>query len=494
MKRYALLALGLTVGVTACDGFREAMTAHVDTVARAGSQELSVDRLAEMLAHSEVPLAPDPAQNKDLARAITDVWVNYQLVGHAAARNDSLNSTNVVDDAMWMEITRAKTGRFYELVSKQWESSDSSGPTDAQYQQGDLLAAAHILFAIPEGASTAVVDPVRAQAEAVRARATSANFGALARQYSSDPGSKDRGGLYVGFSRGEMVPEFESAVVALRPGEISPLVRTQYGFHIIRRSELAEVRDELGPAFTRRTTMAAESTYLAGIEQSGRVDVKPRATALVRNIAENPGAFRDDRTVLATSTAGNFTAATMARYIRAFPPQMQAAQQIASMPDSMVPMFVRQLVRQDLVVRMADSAKAVPDSSELAAIRGSFTALVPMVWQRLGVSPQTLADSARDDRGRAAFAAQRVEQYMDGLLASSAEFVEIPPQLEHALHTQYSPKVVDAGLDRAVQKAMQLRTALDAARGPQQPQQMPPQQQQPPSAVPMPPAPPEGGR
>src|SRR5688572_10662149 len=86
MKRFASIALVATVLLAGCDGFKEAMTAHVDTVARAGSQELSVARLAQMMGSTpEVPIS------NETARAIAEVWVNYQLLAQAAARGDSLN-------------------------------------------------------------------------------------------------------------------------------------------------------------------------------------------------------------------------------------------------------------------------------------------------------------------------------------------------------------------------------------------------------------------
>jgi hypothetical protein len=63
------------------------------------------------------------------------------------------------------------------------------------------------------------------------------DFAKLARQYSDDPGSKDKGGEYDFFRRGKMVPEFEKAAFALEPGEMSGLVETQFGFHIIKTEE-----------------------------------------------------------------------------------------------------------------------------------------------------------------------------------------------------------------------------------------------------------------
>lgn len=65
-----------------------------------------------------------------------------------------------------------------------------------------------------------------------------ASFEDLARQNSGDPGSAARGGDLGWFSSGRMVPEFEAAVTKLQtPGELSPLVKSQFGFHIIRLEE-----------------------------------------------------------------------------------------------------------------------------------------------------------------------------------------------------------------------------------------------------------------
>ena len=61
-----------------------------------------------------------------------------------------------------------------------------------------------------------------------------ADFATLARQYSEDPGSKANGGELPKFGRGDMVPEFEAAAFALSPGQVSEVVTSPYGFHIIK--------------------------------------------------------------------------------------------------------------------------------------------------------------------------------------------------------------------------------------------------------------------
>lgn len=60
------------------------------------------------------------------------------------------------------------------------------------------------------------------------------SMASIAKLYSEDPGSAPNGGLYTGIVRGQMVPEFESVAFKLKPGEISEVFETQYGFHFIQ--------------------------------------------------------------------------------------------------------------------------------------------------------------------------------------------------------------------------------------------------------------------
>jgi peptidyl-prolyl cis-trans isomerase D len=120
-----------------------------------------------------------------------------------------------------------------------------------QYSTPESLAASHILFKL-DGKDEAAV---RKQAEEVLKRAKAGeDFAALAKQYSEDDSNKDTGGSLGEFGRGTMVPEFEQAAFAMKPGEISSeLVKTSFGFHIIKVDKnqpastrpLADVRAEI---------------------------------------------------------------------------------------------------------------------------------------------------------------------------------------------------------------------------------------------------------
>jgi peptidyl-prolyl cis-trans isomerase D len=96
----------------------------------------------------------------------------------------------------------------------------------------ETVEAAHILFRIPDASKEA---EVRTRAEAVLKQARAGeDFSELAKKYSEDTSTAGEGGFLGSFQRGQMVPEFESAAFATKAGEISDLVRTQYGFHIIK--------------------------------------------------------------------------------------------------------------------------------------------------------------------------------------------------------------------------------------------------------------------
>ena len=86
--------------------------------------------------------------------------------------------------------------------------------------------------------SEAERDRVRAELAALRERVVKGEkFSMLATLYSQDPGTASKGGELGFFSRGDMVGEFEAAAFALKPGEVSPIIETQFGFHIIQLIE-----------------------------------------------------------------------------------------------------------------------------------------------------------------------------------------------------------------------------------------------------------------
>jgi peptidyl-prolyl cis-trans isomerase D len=103
-----------------------------------------------------------------------------------------------------------------------------------QYQVPNRVHAEHILF-MTVGKTDAEVDEIKKTAEDVLKQAKKGgNFEELAKKYSQDPGSKDKAGDLGWITQGQTVKEFEATAFGLQKGQISDLVKTQYGFHIIK--------------------------------------------------------------------------------------------------------------------------------------------------------------------------------------------------------------------------------------------------------------------
>jgi peptidyl-prolyl cis-trans isomerase D len=140
----------------------------------------------------------------------------------------------------------------------------------ADYDVKEQVRARHILIAVPQGADAKTDAAAKAKAEGLLKQLRGgADFAALAKANSDDPGSKDSGGELGFFTRGRMVPEFEKAAFALQPGQISDLVKTSFGYHIIQVEEkqtahtkpLSEVRSQIVPILQQQRIGAAEQQY-----------------------------------------------------------------------------------------------------------------------------------------------------------------------------------------------------------------------------------------
>ena len=171
----------------------------------------------------------------------------------------------------------------------------------AQYQTPEQVRASHILL------NTAGKDEaaVRKQAEGILEQARAgADFAELARKFSEDEGSKVNGGDLDYFTRGRMVPQFETAAFALEPGQLSDIVQSQYGFHIIKVVDkkaavtrpLDDVRPQIEEQLKRQRADQQVSTratdLAAGIDDPSDLDRIARENGLM--VTESEFFGRDD--------------------------------------------------------------------------------------------------------------------------------------------------------------------------------------------------------
>ena len=472
MKRFPLLALALgATTFVACSGLNDAFTAHVDVVAKAGSQELSVTRLGDMIGNAKLGL---PVSREVATVVARDLWVPYQLLALAGARGDSLSDAKAIDAAAAGILGNAKIALFMQSVSKN-VVADSGSEADYLAAKNGLFSARHILFMFPQNSTPPQRDSVRKLAVAVAAQVNDANFADMAKKYSGD-NSKDRGGDLGVFPVGAMVKPFGNALAKLKPGEISKPVVTQFGVHIIQRNSWAAAKAQFAGAAGNRTRQLAESTYIANVQNDAKIELKSDAATAMKELARDPIAHRGDKTTLATFKNGELTVGHLALVLLASPQSARLTQQIQAAPDSLVNQYVTNMAQREVLMQRADSAKIALPDSEVTALHRDFVQAVVQAWGIMGVDPKTLADSAKTPDARERLAAARVEAYIDRVMAGQAQPMPIPAPLQIVLMDKFDAKVNAAGIERAVERASKLRTAADSAKNAGRPS----------SAVPMP--------
>ncbi|HKC99375.1 MAG TPA: peptidyl-prolyl cis-trans isomerase [Methylomirabilota bacterium] len=112
----------------------------------------------------------------------------------------------------------------------------------AEFETPRQVRGAHVLARVPETGGSAGEDKARAKiVDVIRRAKAGADFGRLAQEVSEDSGTAPRGGDLGLVGKGEMVPDFEKALFALKKGEVSPEpVRTPFGFHAIKAMDIQE--------------------------------------------------------------------------------------------------------------------------------------------------------------------------------------------------------------------------------------------------------------
>jgi peptidyl-prolyl cis-trans isomerase C len=162
--------------------------------------------------------------------------LNRQLKLMGATREEvlakwaqSATAETVLKRELKVNITDADAKKYYE-------------DNPARFEEPEMVRASHILLMTTDPkTNTELTDEQKAakrkEMEGILKRARAGeDFAKLAKEYSEDLGSKDKGGEYT-FPRGRMVPEFEAAAFSLKTNEVSDIIITRYGYHIIKLSE-----------------------------------------------------------------------------------------------------------------------------------------------------------------------------------------------------------------------------------------------------------------
>ncbi|CAN5166782.1 hypothetical protein BH20GEM2_BH20GEM2_04360 [soil metagenome] len=480
----AILLTLLPLALAGCESFGKAMTTHTDVVARAAGRELTVDEAARMLAaNPQIPADPQ------VVEALADFWTDYTLLAEAVASDPTLASLDVEEfvkpereQAVIMKLRdraiRPDTSLSEAEIQRRWASE---GP-------GMEIKARHVLLRVPPEATPAQRDSVQRLAESLRQRAAGgADFVALATEYSQDPASKERGGDLGYFGRGRMVAPFEEAAFELQPGQVSRVVESPFGYHVIkvedrRQPELGAQREEFRSFLVQKSQQDAETRFVDSLATAAAVEVQPGAARLVKEMAEQPNVRLRGRAAertIASYKGGALTVGEFSDYMRSLPPGA-----LGQAGDQQIEELITNLTRRELLLAEARRRKIGLSEAERDSLRTQAQQAIQQLLQMTGLNQRTPAGGA----GAAARQAE-VNQLMEALVTGQQQ---VPPlgRLGLALREDAESEVNEAAFPAVIEKLKSLRASqpqvTPPATGQPQPTPAPPQQ---PQAVPQPAAP-----
>jgi len=178
-----------------------------------------------------------------------------------------------------------------ELLEREVEPAVNVGDADPKvfydqnperFQQDEMVRASHILFRVTAEDGEAARKQARAQAdEALEAVRGGADFATVARERSQDPGSAPNGGDLDFFARGQMVPAFETAAFGLQPNQISGIVESPFGLHIIKvtgrrppqMASFQEVEGQIKEFLTQQQREEKTNAFIDALKKRGRVEI-----------------------------------------------------------------------------------------------------------------------------------------------------------------------------------------------------------------------------
>jgi len=455
MRRWTFGVLSLAVALTACDKF----AARSDVAAEVGDHQLKAERVAEILRRS------GGGPTMQAAEFVSNLWFDYSLFADAVAKGAIKTDSATVAMVMWPDISQARVQLWHDSTLARLATISPDGP-DSAYNDGTARVFQHII-AVPGG--TTAADTAAAQRTIQQALAkikAGADFGKLAAEVSADGSKNDQGYLPVG-PKGQFVPAFEDAAWKLAPGQVSEVIKSQFGYHIIRRPTLAEARSRFEKYLREEAAKQNDSAYVKQLTKQAGMEVAGGAASAIRSAAFDPDGARKSSRTLVSLKGGDLTVGEFVRWLGMFPLNIRL--QIRNANDSLLTEYLKNLASNVLLLRQADSANFHLSDAQWQFIMLKYGNSVSTLKRDLGLDVPELSDSSKLSQAqKATLANQKVEDYFTRLIEGRAPLQMVLPSLAAWLRGTEAGHVNQAGISRAVELASaeyRRDSAAAAARG-----------------------------
>ncbi|HEY8061912.1 MAG TPA: peptidylprolyl isomerase [Gemmatimonadales bacterium] len=452
MRRNMMVpVVGVAALVAGCGMF----SAHSDVIEEAAGQQFTAERLATIMTSVKAPVQFDVKTGE----LITRLWTDMTLFSQAAASGKLTADSSLVADAMWPTIMQATAARWMDTVVAR-KSKVSDAAVDSAYKADQVRGVQHILVMVDSTAPKEDKEAARLKAERFLKMVKSGySFSKLAYDSTMDPGSKADSGWYGLQPKTRWDPPFGNALWKLKPGEISPVVKGAFGFHIIRRPDDSESAKFWRDSLSRAAAQPIQAAYLAELTTTNNVKVDGGAVPHMRAALDDLEGHKSDNTALASYKDGNFTTADFVQWVLAITADpARGTDQITafkSAPDSQYVGLLKEFTQVKLMIREGDRNHVRLTPAEWQQMETAFAGAVDSIEKNMDLTGAVLDPKASEhDRSRAA--AEKVDQFFDKLISQKVQYRPLPGILSATLRahekTKFNAVALQHGIDLAKAK------------------------------------------
>jgi hypothetical protein len=467
MRRNVMLVVGLAAMVGGCGIF----SAHSDVVEVAAGQNLTAERLADIMTRVKAQMTYD----NRAGTFVTGLWTDVTLFAQAVAANKMTTDSAFVADAMWPMIEQTIYSRWIDTIVAR-KGAVTTATTDSAYKADQLRVVQHILIKADSGAPKEVKDIAHRKIDAILTKIKGgASFSQMAIENSEDQGSQADSGYYGPKVKGFYMPSFDKTLWSLKPGEMSGIVTTPFGYHILRRPTMAEAGRLWRDTLSRGVVDAVSAAYEAELAKANDLKIDASAVPHMRTALDDRPAHLHDKTALATYKGGAFTTGDFIRWINAAlsDPARTADQEagLKAQPDSMFQTMVTRMSQGQLILNEARKNKVQLTKDEWKQMQDGFAVAVDTLKATVGLTGPEFdpAKTSASDRAKAAQA--KVEEYFNDITSQKKVPRMLPGILAATLRerapTKFNAVALQHGLDLAkAAHAADSAKAVGAAGGP----------------------------
>jgi hypothetical protein len=424
-------------------------------VARAGGNELTADWLAEAIAEGEIATQPTAVERWAW------LWVQYSLYLQRLAEGDSLVDTTTVLEAMWPEVLKATVNNYYDrLLAERLVVTEAT--IDSAYNAGDHRLIDHILVA--GGPRYPPDEDARRQrlARSLEARLRAGSSWEDEAQHTDDPATRNSWGRLGIITVGETMPEFEQTAFSLAPGEMSGVVQTEFGYHIIRRPALDDVRDEYREAITGVLVQRWKEEFLASLEAERELQVLEDGPAIMRYAADRPIRIlaSEPGDVIGTYEGGKLTDVTFVGWLQALPSWEHMS--IEGAGDEELKEMARIAMQNDILYLEAKSVGTRLRDEQFAEIKRQLNNRLKWLRSAMRVD-SVLARAARE--AREGVAREVLFEYTRRVITTHRDVQTVPPFLARKLRAEEDWEFSYPGLNRAIRRSVALSDERSSKNG-----------------------------